>query len=44
VVTSASFAAAAPETLENLGAHKLRGVAATQEVFAPLSTPSPATA
>jgi adenylate cyclase len=35
LVTSASFAAAAPETLENLGAHQLRGVAATQEVFAP---------
>jgi len=34
VVTSASFAAAAPEPLEALGPHPLRGVSEPQEVFA----------
>jgi len=37
VVTSASFAAAAPSSLESLGKHHLRGVAEPQEVFAPTS-------
>jgi len=36
VVTSASFAAAAPESLENIGRHSLRGVSEAQEVFAPI--------
>jgi adenylate cyclase len=36
VVTSASFAAAAPEPLEPLGLHRLRGVSQPQEVFTPL--------
>jgi adenylate cyclase len=36
VVTSASFAAAAPEKLESLGLHSLRGVAERQQVFAPI--------
>ncbi len=35
LVTSASFAAAAPEPLESLGLHHLRGVAEPQEIFAP---------
>jgi len=34
VVASASFAAAAPETLESLGQHRLRGVSEAQDVFA----------
>ncbi len=38
VVTSATFAAAAPERLESLGPHRLRGVSEPQEVFA-LSVP-----
>ena len=36
VVTSASFAEAAPENLESLGLHNLRGVAEPQQVFAPI--------
>jgi adenylate cyclase len=36
VVTSSSFAAAAPEKLESLGLHDLRGVAEPQQVFAPI--------
>jgi adenylate cyclase len=36
VVTSASFAAAAPESLESIGRHSLRGVSEAQEVFAPI--------
>lgn len=35
VVTSASFAAAATQPLEDLGTHALRGVEQTQRVFAP---------
>ncbi|MBV8360192.1 MAG: adenylate/guanylate cyclase domain-containing protein [Deltaproteobacteria bacterium] len=35
IVTSASFAAAAPQHLESLGFHQLRGVAGPQELFAP---------
>jgi adenylate cyclase len=35
IVTSASFAAAAPQYLESLGFHRLRGVAELQEVFSP---------
>jgi adenylate cyclase len=43
LVTSASFAAASPEALESLGLHQLRGVAETQEIFAPgLRANSPA--
>lgn len=34
VVTSANFAAAAPEPLERLGAYQLRGIAGPQEIFA----------
>lgn len=37
LVTSASFAAAAREPLETLGRYNLRGVAESQEVFAPAS-------
>jgi adenylate cyclase len=40
VVTSASFAAAAPQALESLGRHSLRGVSEPQEVFAPKRDPS----
>jgi len=45
IVTSASFAAAAPRCLESLGFHQLRGVAEPQELFSPteewlLSVPS----
>ena len=36
VVASASFAAAAPEVLESLGFHRLRGIAQPQELFAPI--------
>lgn len=36
VVTSASFAEAAPEELESLGPHSSRGVAEPQQVFAPI--------
>jgi adenylate cyclase len=35
VVTSGSFAAAAPQYLESLGFHQLRGVAEPQELFSP---------
>jgi adenylate cyclase len=35
IVTSASFAAAAPRYLESLGFHQLRGVAEPQELFSP---------
>jgi adenylate cyclase len=35
IVTSASFAAAAPQHLESLGFHRLRGVAEPQELFSP---------
>jgi adenylate cyclase len=35
VVASANFAASAPEPLERLGAYNLRGIAETQEIFAP---------
>ena len=35
IVTSASFAAAAPQHLESLGFHQLRGVAEPQELFSP---------
>ncbi|MBV8451338.1 MAG: adenylate/guanylate cyclase domain-containing protein [Deltaproteobacteria bacterium] len=35
IVTSASFAAAAPQCLESLGFHQLRGVAEAQELFSP---------
>jgi adenylate cyclase len=35
IVTSASFAAAAPEHLESLGFHRLRGVPELQELFSP---------
>jgi adenylate cyclase len=38
VVTSASFAAASKEGLENIGRHSLRGVSEPQEVFAPVVT------
>jgi hypothetical protein len=34
VVTSANFAASAPELLESLGPYNLRGIADTQEIFA----------
>ena len=34
ITASASVAAAAPDTLQSLGAHRLRGVAEPQEVFA----------
>jgi hypothetical protein len=37
VVTSASFAAAAPASFESLGRHHLRGVQEPQEVFAPIA-------
>jgi adenylate cyclase len=37
VVTSASFAAAAPASFESLGRHHLRGVLEPQEVFAPIA-------
>jgi adenylate cyclase len=37
VVTSASFAAAAPASFESLGKHHLRGVPELQEVFAPIA-------
>jgi hypothetical protein len=40
VVTSASFAAAAPGQFESLGKHHLRGVVEAQEVFSPIA-PSP---
>ena len=35
VVTSATFAESAPEPLERVGAYNLRGIAETQEIFAP---------
>jgi adenylate cyclase len=35
IVTTARFAAAAPEHLESLGFHQLRGVAERQELFSP---------
>jgi adenylate cyclase len=38
IVTSASFAAAAPQPLESLGIHELRGVSDPQEVFSPTGT------
>ncbi len=38
IVASASVAAAAPDRLRPLGAHKLRGVAEAQEVFAPVDS------
>ena len=37
VVTSASFAACAREPLQSLGCYELRGVAQSQEVFAPIA-------
>jgi adenylate cyclase len=37
VVTSASFAAAAPASFESLGHHHLRGVVEPQEIFAPIA-------
>jgi adenylate cyclase len=40
VVTSASFASAAAETLTSLGFHELRGVSQSQEVFTLGMTPS----
>jgi hypothetical protein len=36
IVTSVSFAAAAPQHLESLGFHQLRGVAEPQELFSPI--------
>lgn len=35
IVTSASFAAACPHTLESLGFHQLRGIPEPQELFSP---------
>jgi adenylate cyclase len=35
IVTSARFAAAAPQHLENLGRHSLRGISEPHEVFSP---------
>jgi adenylate cyclase len=35
IVTSASFASAAPQHVESLGLHRLRGVAELQELFSP---------